>query len=265
VTLWLNQQGERFSDPIVIAGTPPMTEQDSARIVDLLGNGTAGILWVRAPLVGQRDLFFLDLTGGSKPYLVSQMDNHLGAQTLVTYAPSTRYYIQDEKNPALRWTAPLPFPVQVVASTEVLDQVSGSRLKSEFTYHHGYWDGADREFRGFGRVDQRDSEKFLPYYQQASGFAKVPDIYFSPPTETRHWFHQGPQGDAFGAWSEADYSQEYWGEIPMCWFARRRCRACCPACRDRLGGRRCARCGDRRCARKSMRSMAAQTKPGPIR
>lgn len=214
VTLWLNRQGEGFGAPIVIEGTPSVTDQDSARLIDLLGTGTAGILWVRAPLIGRRDLFFLDLTGGSKPYLLTQMDNHLGAQTRVSYAPSTRYFLQDEKNQALRWTAPLPFPVQVVARTEIIDQISGSRLVSEFSYHHGYWDGADREFRGFGRVDQRDSEKFLDYYQRSTGFDKVSEGYFAPPIETRHWFHQGPQGDAFGIWSEADYSREFWAEDP---------------------------------------------------
>ena len=30
----------------------------------------------------------------------------------------------------------------------------------EYSYHHGYWDGADREFRGFARVDQRDAQLF---------------------------------------------------------------------------------------------------------
>ncbi len=214
LTLWLNQQGERWSDPIVIEGTPALSSQDSVRLIDLFGSGVAGVLWISAPLLGHHDLFFLDLTGGSKPYLLSQMDNHMGAVTRVTYAPSTRFFLQDEKIPTQRWTAPLPFPVQVVASTESQDQISGSRMVSSYVYHHGYWDGVDREFRGFGRVDQRDSESFLPYYQQASGFDKVPTAYFAPPTETRHWFHQGPYGDPFGGLFEPDYSQEYWAEDP---------------------------------------------------
>ncbi len=214
LTLWLNQQGERWSDPIEIHGTPSITNQDSVRLIDLLGRGVAGILWVLAPPVGQRDLFFLDLTGGSKPYLAHELDNHMGALTRVRYASSTQFYLQDEKIPSQRWTAPLPFPVQVVQSTEAIDQVSGSRLLTQYVYHHGYWDGADREFRGFGRVDQRDTESFAPYYQQTSGFDKVPDSYFSPPTETRHWFHQGPHGDEFGDWYEADYSAEFWADDP---------------------------------------------------
>ena len=33
---------------------------------------------------------------------------------------------------------------------------------------------------------------------------------FHAPTLTKHWFHQGPLGEEFGDWYEADYSDEYW-------------------------------------------------------
>ena len=31
-------------------------------------------------------------------------------------------------------------------------------LSTEYRYHHGYWDGVEREFRGFGLVEQLDTE-----------------------------------------------------------------------------------------------------------
>jgi hypothetical protein len=42
VTLWINQSGNRWSDPITIVGTPPVTDADAVRIVDLLGSGIGG-------------------------------------------------------------------------------------------------------------------------------------------------------------------------------------------------------------------------------
>ena len=39
-------------------------------------------------------------------------------------------------------------------------QISGGRLTTEYRYHHGYWDGVEREFRGFGMVEQLDTETF---------------------------------------------------------------------------------------------------------
>src|SRR4051812_23852624 len=129
---------------------------DSVRLTDLCGTGVAGVLWSR-DADGPARAFFLDVCGGRKPYLLSEFDNHLGASTRVTYAPSTQFYLADEQRPETRWRTPLPFPVQVVARVEVLDVLSGGQLTTTYRYHHGYWDGAEREFRGFGRVDQRDS------------------------------------------------------------------------------------------------------------
>src|SRR4029450_10227554 len=125
--------------------------------------------------------------------------------TRVAYAPSTRFYEEDERHPASRWKTPLPFPVQVVARVEVIDAISGGKLTTEYGYHHGYWDGAEREFRGFGRVDRRDTESFADFHSaelhpQSRSFNSIPTRFFASPVETRTWFHQGPIGDEFGDW-----------------------------------------------------------------
>lgn len=165
VTLWINRSGNAWSAPIVITGTPAMTDASAVRITDLLGTGVPGILWTRdAPAVGREQQYlFLDLTGKVKPYVLHQMDNNLGAVTRVEYASSTHYYQEDARRPDTRWRTPLPFPVQVVSRVEVVDLISGGKMATEYRYHHGYWDGGEREFRGFGRVDQRDTETFQRY------------------------------------------------------------------------------------------------------
>ena len=53
--------------------------------------------------------------------------------------------------------------MQVVARVEVIDEISKGKLTTEYRYHHGYWDGAEREFRGFGMVEQFDTETFADY------------------------------------------------------------------------------------------------------
>lgn len=194
VTFWINQAGNGWSEPMVVTGTPPMTSIDSVRLVDLLGQGVSGILWSGLyDDLARTSLFFLDFTAGHKPYLLIKMDNRLGAVNRITYAPSTAYYLADQQRHGTRWKTPLPFPVQVVAKVECQDVISGNTLKSSFAYHHGYWDGIDREFRGFGRVDKFDAETGDP----------------SPPLETRRWFHQGPIAERLDDWQEPDYSREY--------------------------------------------------------
>jgi RHS repeat-associated protein len=212
VLLWINQSGERWSDPIEVAGTPPVSDADTVRLVDLLGTGIAGVLWSRNLDAAARPPHaFLDVTGGVKPSLLSVSDNHLGATTRVEYQPSTWFYLEDEKRPDTRWRTPLPFPVHVVARVERVDALSRGKLTTEYAYHHGYWDGAEREFRGFGRVDQRDTEVFERYHDAGStGFQSIEAASFSPPTELRTWFHQGPVGDEIGEWEEPDYSHEFW-------------------------------------------------------
>jgi RHS repeat-associated protein len=218
VTLWINQGGNGWSNPIGIRGTPPVSDMDAVRLADMLGNGVSGVLW-SADVSGlaRGNMFFLDFTGGTKPYLVDEMDNHMGAVTRVGYAPSSRFYLDDEQRPQTRWKTPLPFPVQVVEHVEVIDAISGGKLTTEYGYHHGYWDGTEREFRGFGRTDQRDTEVFGDFHNTGlhhpeRSFEPVALHFFSPPTETRIWFHQGPLGDEFGDWGETDFSNEFWQE-----------------------------------------------------
>ena len=219
VWLWINQGGNAWSEPIEIAGTPPVTDMDAVRLVDLLGHGNRGLLW-SADADGSRrpTMFFLDFSGGVKPYVMTEMDNHMGALTRVGYVSSVQFYLQDQRTPATRWKTPLPFPVQVVAKVEVIDQLSYGKLTTEYSYHHGYWDGAEREFRGFGRVDQRDTERFDQFHGTGlhvrQSFFSVAAQQFSPPLETRTWFHQGPIGDEFGDWGEIDYTHEYWPGDP---------------------------------------------------
>jgi RHS repeat-associated protein len=204
VTVWVNQAGNGFADPVTIRGTPHAAGA-AIRLADMAGTGTAGLLWTYdLGSVRGSSYKFLDLTGGTKPYLLNRIDNHAGATTTITYGTSTAYATAD-RAAGHPWQTTLPFPVQVVASTTVTDYFSQTTLTSEYFYHHGYWDGADREFRGFARVDQRDT--LTPTGPAAP--------YYSPPTETRTWFHPGPVGSETGSWTEGlDLSAEYFPEDP---------------------------------------------------
>jgi RHS repeat-associated protein len=201
-TVWVNQSGHGFAPPVVVPATPQPDNATALRLADLLGTGTAGVLWsYNAGAVRGGNYKFLDLTGGIKPYLLTRIDNHAGAVTTIAYAPSTRY-AQADAAAGTPWRTTLPFPVHVVAATQVTDYFSGTTLSTEYDYHHGYWDGGDREFRGFARVDHRDT--------LAGGSGE----HWSPPTETRTWFHPGPVGPEYGAWAELDLSDEYWAGDP---------------------------------------------------
>jgi RHS repeat-associated protein len=224
VLLWINQSGNGWSNCIKISGTPPMHNLAHVRLVDFLGNGTSGILWsYDVSAITRETMYFLDLTGGAKPYLLHEMNNHMGAVTRVHYAPSTRFFLEDEKHLERRWRTKLPFPVQVVSRVEVIDEISRGKLTTQFHYSGGYWSGVDREFRGFSCVAQSDTETFEDYHrsdplhgdQPFDRFDEDPNRqkHFAPPTLTRTWFHLGALDEATDG-LELDLSNEYWQGDP---------------------------------------------------
>jgi RHS repeat-associated protein len=217
LTFWINQGGERWSAPVTVDSTPPFTDIDGVRLTDMLGTGMNGVLWTSDPVPGAGSHYqFLDLTGGLKPYLLERMDNHMGAVTNVRYSSSTRFRLADSGAPASRWKTPLPFPVQVVDRVETIDRISGGKLTKEYRYHHGFWDGVEREFRGFGLVEQLDTEAFEDFHADVDSatFTPVSERQFSPPVMSKTWFHQGPVGEEFDDWLEPDRSAEYWPDDP---------------------------------------------------
>ena len=74
-------------------------------------------------------------------------------ETRISYAPSTRFYLADQAA-GRPWVTRLPFPVQVVERVETIDRINHNRFTTRYAYHHGYFDGFEREFRGFGMVEQ---------------------------------------------------------------------------------------------------------------
>ncbi|MEU4420323.1 SpvB/TcaC N-terminal domain-containing protein [Actinoplanes sp. NPDC024001] len=172
--LYFNQCGNRWSDPVTVPGFP----QASVSVVDLLGTGTACLVW-SSPLPGDGTRF-LELMAAGKPHLLVESANGLGAETRLSYAPSTRFSLADAAA-GRPWQTRLPFPVHVVERVETVDRISGNRFTSHYEYHDGHFDGVEREFRGFGQVDQYDSERY----------DLDQDSAYVPPALTRTWFHLG--------------------------------------------------------------------------
>ncbi|HEV8714046.1 MAG TPA: SpvB/TcaC N-terminal domain-containing protein [Candidatus Binatia bacterium] len=193
VRLYFNQSGNSWSEPRRLSQFPHTDNLSSVMTVDLLGNGTACLVW-SSPLPGDahRPMRYVDLMGGQKPHLLIKTVNNLGAETHIHYAPSTKFYLTD-KLAGKPWITKLPFPVHVVERVETYDRISRNRFVSCYAYHHGYFDGSEREFRGFGLVEQWDTEEFaaLNTSQQFPVGANVEESSHVPPALTRTWFHTG--------------------------------------------------------------------------
>lgn len=196
-TLYFNEAGNAWSAAIGLPQFPPCHDAASVQVLDFLGTGTACLLW-SSPLAtdGARQMRYLDLLNSTKPYLLTRVANNLGAETLVDYAPSTKFYVAD-KLTGTPWITRLPFPVHCVERVTVKDKWRGTTFSTTYTYHHGYFDGVEREFRGFGRVDQLDTEQYgrLEAGNIASPFITDDKTLWQPPIRTVTWFHLGMSAD----------------------------------------------------------------------
>lgn len=193
VRLYFNQSGNCFGQARRLVGFPHVDDLSSVMTADLLGNGTACLVWSSGlPADAHRPMRYVDLMGATKPHLLIRSVNNLGAETEIHYAPSTRAYLAD-KHDGRPWVTRLPFPVHVVDRVVTDDRISGNRFVSRYAYHHGYFDGVEREFRGFGMVEQWDTEEFAAFdaEHEAPLVTNLDAASHVPPTLTRTWFHTG--------------------------------------------------------------------------
>ena len=209
VRIYENQAGNTLGSPVQLPLFPDGSELSAIATVDLLGSGTACLVWSSAlPGLACRTIRYIDLMGSKKPYLLTSYWNNLGLTTWFQYGSSTKFYL-DDAVAGRPWVTRLPFPVHVLTRVETYDAVSRHRFVSTYAYHHGHFDGVEREFRGFGLVEQWDTESFSAF----SGMGELPppanagdpDLHL-PPVRTKTWFHTG-------AWTAADrVAKQYAGE-----------------------------------------------------
>jgi hypothetical protein len=193
VALYFNQSGNSWSKPLLLNNFPQIDNLSSVTALDLLGNGTACLVW-SSPLPGnaRRPMRYINLMGGQKPHLLIKTVNNLGAETRVQYAPSTKFYLHD-KLAGKPWITKLPFPVHCVEKITVTDKWRETTFSSTYSYHHGYFDGVEREFRGFGRVEQLDTESYGEFARgnTASPYITDDKTLYQPPVKTVTWYHTG--------------------------------------------------------------------------
>ena len=220
VRLHFNQSGNRLSEARRLAQFPRVDNISSVMTADLLGNGTACLVWSSPlPADARQPLRYIDLMGGAKPHLLIKSVNNLGAETQVHYAPSARFYLSDKRD-GRPWVTRLPFPVHVVERVVTHDHISGNQFVTRYAYHHGYFNGIEREFRGFGMVEQWDTEEFaaLNAGGQAPAGTNVEASSHVPPVLTKTWFHtgvylgRGHVSDFFAGLLDAQDTGEYYRE-----------------------------------------------------
>jgi len=205
VQIYFNRGGNLLTDARVIDAPLATGDIAAVTVVDLLGDGTACLVWNSAlPADSGHPMRYLPLlvpaTAGNatrKPYLLTEVDNNMGAVTEVEYTPSTRFMLDDARL-GRPWVSRLPFPVQCVSRVSIRDRWRRATVTSRYTYHHGCFAGAEREFRGFGRIEQTDTEDYASFAADhaASPFVTADRTLHQPPVRTVTWYDTGEPGNS---------------------------------------------------------------------
>jgi RHS repeat-associated protein len=187
---WMNLSGNSYSTkPFEINAFPDVHSQAKITVTDLLGNGIACIVWSSSLAKdGTAPLRYIDLMNSKKPHIMVSYKNNMGKEVSIEYTPSTKFYIED-KLAGKPWVTKLHFPVHCIAKTITEDKITGHRFVTSYKYHHGYYDHAEREFRGFGMVEQFDLEQTKD--PKNIGGVIVEDILNQKTVFTKSWVHTG--------------------------------------------------------------------------
>lgn len=155
VDIYLNVDGEGWTERHVIENAPPSsTITNRVRLTDVNGSGTPDILW------GDGYAYkYIDLAGGTRPWLLTKIENGLGVTTELEYTTSVEQMLAAEiTGPA--WTSKAPTVAHLLArvtrrdNLERVGRAAGTYV-TEYTYRDPVYDGRQREFRGFRTVRSR--------------------------------------------------------------------------------------------------------------
>lgn len=216
VEIFINHAGNSFSEKPVSVNLPGgFNDLDRIQFADILGEGTSALVLTEAgsPMshcyynfCGERT----ERTHALKPYLLTKVVNNLGVVTEIFYASSTKFYLEDKKAGRPDVTR-LPFPVQVVEKMVSTDLITGSSFTNTYKYHDGYFDPVEKEFRGFGFVENWDTQTFEDYQKSelnpAGNAEQLNRAVYVPPIYTKTWHHTGARLD--NEIITKQYEQEY--------------------------------------------------------
>jgi len=174
VDIWLNVDGKGWTATRHVLDDTPYHAgyHNRVRVTDVDGSGTTDIVW------GDAEAYkYMDLAGGQPPLMLVGVDNGLGKTTELQYQPSTEQMRTAEANGActsandpsthpaidpwsIGWCQKMPTVTQLVSRVIERDNIEirgrpPAEYVTEYEYRDPYFEGRQREFRGFARARVR--------------------------------------------------------------------------------------------------------------
>ncbi|MEO1273127.1 MAG: toxin TcdB middle/N-terminal domain-containing protein, partial [Myxococcota bacterium] len=148
----LNTNTNDFADTITLVsndvdGEIPNRIDTTVLYADMNANGSSDIVWIsNSGVVNALELFPV------RPNLLTRITNGIGQVTDVTYSSSVQMQARDAAEGRL-WSYKLPHPMLVVESINRTDTLTNLDEIDTYAYHDGYYDGDEKQFRGYEEVE----------------------------------------------------------------------------------------------------------------
>ena len=187
--IFMNQCGNGFAPALKLPWPVGLRYDNLCQVslVDLQGLGCSSLV-LSMPHSNPAQHWRYDFVD-EKPYLLTGTNNNMGAATRITYRSSAQEWL-DEKAARIDADEPLachvPLLLHLVSHLAQRDEITRNRLTRRFSYRQGYYDGVEREFRGYGLLIQTDNETY-PKDADSPGFTE--------PCLKKSWFHTGQAVD----------------------------------------------------------------------
>ncbi|MFM9381943.1 SpvB/TcaC N-terminal domain-containing protein [Pseudomonas sp. UV AK001] len=182
--IYWNYGGNTFEQVPLIVAWPDGIRYDNlcqVTFADLQGIGCASLLFTRPHMTPQHWVYHFV---SERPYMLTGCNNNMGYGATLKHRSSVQFWLDEKRLELMARRRPvclLPFPQMVLHWLRQDDEITGNYLMQFHEYFEGYYDGVEREFRGFGKVCQTDSE--LEPGKAESGH--------TAPMRVTHWFHTG--------------------------------------------------------------------------
>lgn len=214
--IYWNYGGNAFEQVPVIGEWPEGVRYDNhcqVTFADLRGIGCASMLLTVPHMKPQHWVYHFVR---ERPYLLNYCNNNMGYSSTLKYRSSAQFWL-DEKRQLLiareRPVSRLPFSQMVLHWLRQDDEITGNYMMQSYDYFEAYYDGKERESRGFGRVCQIDSE--LEPGKAESGH--------TAPMRMTKWFHTGRSIDpVLNATNKLDGDIEKLGPVVITEFDAKR-------------------------------------------
>jgi hypothetical protein len=133
------------SQDLEAGGQIPDRQDRNVLFADMNANGSQDVVW----LGRGGDIQYLELFP-VRPNLLTRITNGIGSVIDVAYGTSVEHIARGGEP----WDTPLPHPMLVVDRIDTWDELSEEHEVDTFAYRNGFYDGVEKQFRGYARVVQ---------------------------------------------------------------------------------------------------------------